>query len=354
MSEGWGVALVGAGQISALYARAWERIPGARVRAVASRGLESAQRLARLCGAPQTCRFEDLDALLADPSIDVVCVNSPNRLHAEHALAALHAGKHVIVEKPLCLTLADADRLVATAARLGRGLAYAENLCFAPRYRRARRLVRDGAVGEVLRAHHSEKHGGPYSPWFWQIEEAGGGALLDLGCHGIECLRWLLGKPPIERVSATLATTRHGQRTRLEDEAVVRLASAGDVELVSESSWAIEGPMQSTLELHGTEDVLELDLMGGRGLRLRSSGRELGGPPGDRLEEEGYPMELAHFLDRFRRGEPPEESGRDGRQVLEILLAAYASAGRGAPVELPFDPAGVERPVELWLGARES
>ena len=148
----------------------------------------------------------------------LVCVNSPNRLHAAHALAALAAGKHVVVEKPLCLTLDEADALCAAATRQGVVLGYAENLCFAPLYRRARELVREGAVGRVLWARQVEKHGGPYSPWFFDRAEAGGGALMDMGCHGIEALRFVFDRPAVRAVSARLATTLHADKTDLDDE----------------------------------------------------------------------------------------------------------------------------------------
>jgi predicted dehydrogenase len=348
MTGEFGVALIGAGQISCKYVEAWDRVPGARVVAVASRSQESASRLADRCGASRAVSFEALPALLSEQTIDLVCVNSTNHLHARHAIAAARAGKHVIVEKPFCLTLDDATAMMEASRAAGKGLAYAENLCFAPQYRRARELVAAGAVGPVLYARQCEKHGGPYSSWFWRAQLAGGGALMDMGCHGIECLRWLLGKPCVARVSARLATLCHGDRTELEDDAVVTLELADGRQMVSESSWALRSGMQSTLEVRGTDGVLELDLLGGKGLRIRGQGEDLGRPGRDRLEDDGYPMQLAHFLDCFRRGIRPQESGEDGYAVLEILLAAYASARRGEPVELPFDAPKVARPVDLW------
>jgi predicted dehydrogenase len=277
-----------------------------------------------------------------------VCVNSTNRLHATHALAALRAGKHVIVEKPMCLTLAEADAILEAARAAGRGLGYAENLCFAPRYREARRLVDTGAVGRVLYARQREKHGGPYSDWFWSAEEAGGGALLDMGCHGIECLRWLVGKPHVARVSAEIRTLLHGARTDLDDDAIVWLELEDGTRLVSESSWAVKSGMESDLEVHGTEGTLYVDLMGETGLRLHREPEGWTRPMADPLGSLGYPQQLEHFLDCFASGAEPEEGGRDGRAVLEIALAAYASARSGRPVALPLDPPGVERPVDLW------
>jgi predicted dehydrogenase len=338
-----------------VYLAALDRVGGAHLAAVASRTRAAAERVTAGRGSAKAWEFSELPELLADPDVRLVCVNSPNRLHAEHALAALEAGKHVVVEKPLCLTLDEADSLVAAAKRRGLVLGYAENLCFSPLYRRARELLRQNAVGRVLWARQVEKHGGPYSPWFFDRAEAGGGALMDMGCHGIEALRFVFDRPVIRAVSARLATTLHADKTDLDDEAEVRLELASGVTLVSESSWAVTSGMQSTLEVHGTEGTLFLDLMGETGLRLAKRDGGVTRPPVDPLLEHGYVGELTHFLAGLA-GAPVEESGEDGRAVLEILLAAYASAGQGGrEVTLPFrPPAGVTRPVDLWRSPKRS
>ncbi len=348
MSRPLGVALIGAGHISRKYVRAFAHLPAARVLAVASRSRDAAARLAQACGAELSVDYGELERLLSAPGVDLVCVNSINRLHAEHAIRAARAGKHVIVEKPLCLTLAEADAMLEASAVAGTGLAYAENLCFAPPYRRARELIAEGALGRILSARQCEKHGGPYSSWFWNVEEAGGGALLDLGCHSIECLRWLLGKPRIVRVSAQLATVRHGGRTRLEDDARVTLELEDGTPLHIESSWAAQDQGESSLEVEGSEGRLVLNGLAGE-LRLERQREASRGIPIEPGAADGITEELTHFLECFQQGRVPDETGADGRAVLETLLAAYASAGRGEPVSLPFDPGPIARPVDLWL-----
>jgi predicted dehydrogenase len=344
-----GIALVGAGWISRVYLEALGRVAGTWVVGVASRTRASAEKLAERSGAPVLVDYDELERLLGDPRVSVVCVNSTNHLHAEHTLAALRAGKDVVVEKPLCLSLSEADRMIEAAREAERGLAYAENLCFAPHYRHARDLISSGKLGRVLFARQSEKHDGPYSDWFYQVEEAGGGALLDMGCHSIECLRWLLGKPRIVRVSGDLATLRHQERTRLDDTAILRLELLDGTRLVSESSWSLQGGMESVLEVHGTEGTLQVDMLGEGGVRVWRPGEGWKVEHPDFVGLSGYPQELEHFLDAFARGVEPEETAQDGRAVLEIMLAGYRSAREGRPVELPFDPGPVDRPVDLWL-----
>jgi len=327
---------------------ALDQVSEGRVAAVWSRTAAHAHQFAREHGvALATDRLEELlDA------VDVACVNSPNACHASHAVAAAEAGCHVIVEKPLAVSLEEADRILEACARAGVGLAYAEELPFVPRFRHARETLLGGALGKPLYVTQREAHAGPYSPWFFSRDEAGGGVLMDMACHSVECVRWLLGKPPVERVTARLARLRHRERTELEDHAVLQFELAGGVRATCEASWALQGGMQSGLEIWGSEGTLEVDLLRGGGIRQYAQGR-WSTPLADWVAENGYPQELRHFLRCFAEGREPEESGADGRAVLEILYAAYASAAQGRSVALPFAPAGIERAVDLWLSGRD-
>jgi predicted dehydrogenase len=329
------VALVGSGWIGRRYAQALARLPGVRLVGVASREPERALALAREFGAGRGVGFEALPALAADPQVDLVCVGSPNALHAEHALVALRAGRDVLVEKPLCLSLADADALLEAARGGGALLGYAENLCFAPHYRAARELVRSGRLGRIVSARQVERHGGPYSPWFFDPALAGGGALMDMGCHGIGVLLWLLGDRRVLAVRGRTALRKHAGP--LEDEAHVELELEGGGVAISESGWTRASGMESRLEVVGTQASLEIDLLGATGLRLQRSDGSWEQVPPDELALCGYLGELEHFLACVRQRGQPEVSGREGRAVLEILLAAYASAARDAAVPLPLE-----------------
>ncbi len=111
-------------------------------------------------------------------------------------LAAARAGKHVIVEKPLCMTLEEADEMIAVCREHGRKLMYAEELCFAPKYERVRKLVGEGAVGDVYMLKQLEKHSGPHSDWFWDVNQSGGGVLMDMGCHAFGVVPLDAGRQP--------------------------------------------------------------------------------------------------------------------------------------------------------------
>jgi predicted dehydrogenase len=341
------VGFVGAGWISAVHARALERVAEGRAVAVCARTRAGAERFAARYGLELAT--DALDALLE--RVDVVCVNSPNARHAEHAMRAAEAGRHVIVEKPLALSAAEGRAIAAACARAGVGLGYAEELCFAPKLVRAREIAASGALGELRYVTQREAHAGPHSPWFFSPADAGGGVLMDMACHSIECVRWLLGKPACRRVFAQLSAGRPD--TPLEDHAVVQLELGGGTIALCEASWALQGGMQSRLELWGRRATLVADLLQDTGLRQSlEGGAAWRAESGDWLWENGYPQELAHFLRCFRDGRRPDESGDDGVAVLEILEAAYASARQGRALALPAALPAVARAVDHWLGGK--
>ena len=219
------VGLIGAGGISRTYMQALQHVPEGEVAAVWSRQRENAERFAREFAIGfATDRVEEIL-----PQVDVVCVNSPNACHAPHAIAAAGAGKHVIVEKPLAVSLEEGRAIIDACAAAGVGLAYAEELPFVPKFERAREILESGALGEILYLTQREAHGGPYSPWFFTREEAGGGVLMDMACHAIELVRWVLGKPPVAKVTAHVANALHRDKTELEDHSVIHLEFADGI-----------------------------------------------------------------------------------------------------------------------------
>ena len=170
----------------------------AEVVAVASPTPGNAQRLALRHGiATHYTAYRDL---LANPDVELVSITAPNRLHARITVEAARAGKHVVCEKPLCITLEEADEMIDACRAAGVLLLYAEELFFAPKYVKAKQMADEGAFGRVHLVKQSEKHSGPHADWFWDVDQSGGGALMDLGCHGIAFCWWFLGKPKVRSV----------------------------------------------------------------------------------------------------------------------------------------------------------
>jgi predicted dehydrogenase len=221
-------------------------------------------------------------------------------------------------------------------------------------------MADEGAFGRVHLVKQGEKHSGPHSPWFWDVEQSGGGALMDLGCHGIAFCWWFLGKPKVKSVYAHMSTQVHRDRTQGEDEAITIVEfETGAIGMV-ESSWNRPGGMDDCIEVFGEKGQTYADMLMGNALPTYS---EVGfgyavekaattkGWTYPVFEEHwnyGFPQEMRHFARCVCGKETPISDGETGRMVQEVLYAAYASAGQGRKIMLPFHPKGVKKPIDLW------
>src|SRR2546429_5006097 len=203
--------------------------------AVASPSNGHAAGFAKRHGIPHA--YTDYRELLRDPQVEMISITAPNRLHAQITIDAASAGKHVVCEKPMCLTLEEADAMIDACRKAGVLLLYAEELFFAPKYVKAKQLADEGAFGRVHLVKQGEKHSGPHSDWFWDVEQSGGGAVMDLGCHGIAFCWWFLGKPKVKSVYSQMATQVHQARTQGDDEAITIIEFENGAVGMVESSW---------------------------------------------------------------------------------------------------------------------
>ena len=351
------VAILGAGFIANIHLESYVRfVPEAEVVAVYSNVGEDAKAFAMTHGIPQS--YDNLDRLLAESGADVIDICIPNFLHYEACMKAAAANKHIIIEKPLALTLEEADEMIDVCKRQGVLLMYAEQLCFTPKYERARALVESGAVGDVYMLKQSERHSGPHSAWFYNKETAGGGVMMDMGCHALAWFRWMNKNNPVKSVYADMKTVMHD--IECEDNTVAVLEFENGVTAVAENSWARHGGMDDRIEIYGDKGVLYADLFKGNSSLTYSidgydyASEKAGSTKGwtftifEEAYNQGYPHELQHFISCVREGKQPLVTGEDGRDVLELIYAAYESARTGAKVHLPFK-AKVKYPVELLL-----
>ena len=214
--------------------------------------------------------YHDYRDLVRDPQIEAVTITAPNALHCEMTLAAAAAGKHVICEKPLCVTPAEADLMIEACRANGVLLLYAEELFFTPKYAKAKEMADSGAFGKVHLIKQSEKHFGPHADWFWDVKRSGGGALLDLGCHGIAFAYWFLGRPKIISAYAHLGTYVHGDKTQADDEAVTIIEFEGNAFSIIENSWARRGGMDDRVEVYGEGGLTIANLHMGNALQTYS------------------------------------------------------------------------------------
>ena len=352
VKEVLGVGLIGAGSIGSERAKCFQRLPSVELRAVADNDQHHLSYFADRYDMPD-CHV-DWHELISRDDISVVHIAAPNHLHAEMAVAAAHAGKHIICEKPLCLSLEEAALMIDTCHRQGVKLCYCEHLCFAPKFVLAKQSADAGHIGEIYSVMVIEKLGGPTSARTWDKAQAGGGALIDTACHAIEVCRWVMDKQPVRSVYAQLNTHLPDNKPGLEDDTIIIMEFEQGKTALVESGWVLGESIQSRAEILGTEGVIHADLVGGIGLQCfteKGIGRRNEEWPFssyDWIWERGYPQEIAHFIECIREDVEPSECGEDGRAVLEIILAAYHSAGTGQKVALPFRPKGIRQPIDLW------
>ncbi len=332
------IAMLGSGLIGALYTAALHRPRGVdRVQTVYSQSPEHAAQFAQAWNIPKwTTR---LDEAVDDPDIDVVVIALPNDLHERAALAAARAGKAVLCTKPLGRSADEAWRILRAVEAAGVFHGYLEDLVYTPKTLKAVQSVQNGAVGKVLWTRSRGTHSGPHSPWFWDKQRSGGGALIDMGCHCIEIGRSFIGKRvrPLE-VMCWAETQVHP--IEAEDSAVglVRYASGAVGQF--EASWTFRGGMDLRDEVSGTAGTILLNQWLRTGFELFTSVGEQGYvaekaegttgwlfPIADEASALGCVDMFADMLSALEQGRPPVEDFYDGYVVNAIMDAAYRSVG---------------------------
>lgn len=353
------IGVIGSGFISNIHVDGLRHVADAEVVAVASRTPGKAAGFAAERGIPNA--YEDYRRILERADIDAITVAVPNYLHEEIVVAAAQAGKHIMCEKPFARTIQEAERMLRAVKEAGVKLVYGEMLCFAPKYVRAKRLVDEGALGKVFLVRQSEEHDGPHSAWFWDVNLSGGGVLLDMGCHSIEFARWILDRPAVKSVQATMGQFVHAERTKGEDHCICIIEFENNAIGIAENSWGKTGGIDDRCEIYGTHGNTRADLIHGNALITHSrtgygyaveKAETTTGWTFTGFEEEwnyGFPQEMQHFVNVVKGVEEPIETGEDGLEVLKIIYAAYQSAGEGRRIDFPYDPPVVEKPIDLWL-----
>jgi len=227
-----------------------------RVEVVYSRSQERADAFAAEHGIPQ--RSTDLEEAIAHPETDTVVIGLPNDLHEEAAALAARHGKAILCTKPLARNAAEAKRMLDIVESAGVFGGYLEDLCYTPKTLKALRMIQSGQLGDITWARSRETHPGPHSAWFWDGNQAGGGAIVDLGCHCIEIVRNFVGKDnrPLE-VMCWTDTLVHPIEAEDNGIALIRFESGAIGQF--EVSWTFRGGMDLRDEVAGTEGTLWLN-----------------------------------------------------------------------------------------------
>ncbi len=284
--------------------------------------------------------YGDVPSLLLDPAVQVIYISSTNDRHAEQALAAIDAGKHVLCEKPLSTSLAQARRMVESAQAAGVLFATNHHLRNAATHRKMREVVQGGLIGRPLfaRIAHAiylrEKVQG------WRIEhpEAGGGVILDIATHGVDTLRFVLGTEPVEAVGMSQRGTL--SRNGVEDGAMAVLRMSDGVLAQIHTAYTV-GHATTGLEVHGecgsvqATDCMTTRAAGDVTLRTAEGTRQL-----DLMHESLYAAGVRRFCEALEGNGEPAASGIDGVRSLEaaLAIAQACKTGRAVPIGAVASP----------------
>jgi UDP-N-acetyl-2-amino-2-deoxyglucuronate dehydrogenase len=344
-----GFGIVGAGVISLTHADAIASLPDARLVAVTD---VEAERAKSLAGSHGCAAEPDLDALLARDDVDVVSVCVPSGLHAEVGVRAAAAGKHLVVEKPVDVSLEAADRLISAARAAGVVMTVISQHRFDQGLIELRRLLDDGRLGRLVLGEASTKwyrSQDYYDSAAWRGTWAlDGGSLMNQGIHYLDLLLWTMG--PVAEVTALFSTQTH--RIEAEDAALAVLRfRSGAVGTVVASTAVFPGFAQR-LEISGTggtvviEDgeIVRRELSAGsaepgqRGSLTESGGaRPAAAATPAGLDIASHAAQIRDLLDATDEGREPSVTGEDGRAALEVVCAVYESARDARTVRLPAE-----------------
>jgi 1,5-anhydro-D-fructose reductase (1,5-anhydro-D-mannitol-forming) len=330
---GWG--LIGASNIARSYMiRAINTQPNSMVMAIASSDPARAVTFARDHGI--AAAHDSIDALLADPGVDAVYISTTNEHHKQQAIAAAKAGKHVLCEKPLALTVDDAREIVSACAAAGVTLGTNHHLRNAVSHRAMKALIADGAIGVPLAARVFHAVFLPPSLQGWRVKNpaAGGGVILDITVHDADTLRFTLGAEPVE---ATALTASQGMASEGLADAVMGVLRFDNGVLAQFHDAFTIRHAKTGIEYHGTDgsivatDVMTQDPKGNIVLRRGDAEEMIDPGPSEDL----YVTSVRAFNAAMLGAGAPAATGHDGVRSLATALAVAESAGTGRTVAIP-------------------
>ncbi len=333
------LAFTGTGYIARIHALAAQKIDDVTLTAVVNHRADSRQAFAAAFDIPR--QFTTIAELLADGDVDAVSINTPNYLHAPQAIAALEAGIHVLVEKPMAMNAAEAAAMLPASRASAAVLMVAHCWRFDTDVLWLRQQIANGRIGRVIRTrgHGVHTHWGP-GGWFTQAQFAGGGALADMGIHAVDTVRFLLGDPVPLSVYARIGTY-YGSYD-VDDTGLIVVNWDNGVTSLIESGWwqpHADGPEAAT-QLYGTAGFGELfpthlSLPDPATDSVAEVDPGFAFPRAEHCPQEMYDRQMAAFVDRIRGGVTAVPDGVTGLVNMQIVDAAYASARSGQVVAVP-------------------
>lgn len=349
------ISMLGSGFIAEFYVNALHGYRSKdKVIVVQSRNEDHLKKFSEKFNIPKwTTKMEEA---INDPEVDIVCVAMPNYLHRDAVIMAAEAGKAVICTKPLGRNAGEAKEMLDAVEKAGVFHGYMEDLVYTPKTMSSLESTRKGAIGKVIWARSRETHPGPHSDWFWDKEQAGGGAILDLACHCIEIARSFIGKEH-KPVEVMCWADTQVKPIDAEDHAIGLVKYDNGAIGQFEVSWTFRGGLDLRDEVMGTEGTIwlnhflrtgfEMFTAPGKGGYVAEKAESESGwifPVGDETQDLGYVNMFTDMLKAYEDKSDPIETFYDGYIVNEIMDACYRSvkSKKWEPVEL-----------QVWRGPEE-
>ena len=345
-----GCVIVGCGLIARFHARALAEVPGARLVGLVSRSQSSAKKLAGELGLDLPL-YTSLAEALAQPDVQVVIVTTPSGLHQEAAVAAAHAGKHVVVEKPLEITTERCDAIIEACNKAGVQLCTIFPSRFGDANMELKKAVDAGRFGRLTLGETTCKWWRPqsyYDEGGWKGTKAldGGGALMNQAIHNVDLLLWMMG--PVTHISGFTATLAH-ERIEVEDTAVACLRFASGALGVIQATTSVHPGLPKTIAVHGDrgtvvieqDDILRWELTPetpeDKAIKDRfaqRTGASGGSSNPAAISHVGHARQLVDFVRAIQTNSAPLVDGREGRKAVAVIEAIYQSAATGHAVTL--------------------
>lgn len=331
------ISMLGSGFIARFYA---DSIQGYRnkdkITSVYSRRETSSKKFAEDYAVPHWTT--NMEESIAREEVDIVCISLPNNLHEEAVMLCCKHKKAVMTTKPLGRNAEEGFRMLKAVEEAGIFNGYLEDLVYTPKFIKAIESVQKGALGRILWAKSRETHPGPHSEWFWDLEQAGGGCILDLGCHCVEITRSYIGKD-IKPVEVMCWADTQVKPIEAEDHAIALIKYENGAIGQFEVSWTFRGGLDLRDEVMGTEGTIWINNFLRTGFEMFTTGKGADYvaekaesntgwlfPVGDELNELGYNHMFMDMFNSLENGSHPKETFYDGYIVNAILDAAYKSS----------------------------
>lgn len=343
----FGIGIIGCGKIAQVrHMPEYAENPNARLKGFYDVNLPRAKELAEKYGA---VAYETVEELLADPEIQAVSVCAANFAHAELTIAALNAGKHVLCEKPMAITLEECEAMVEAAHRNGKLLMIGHNQRLAKAHATAKQLIDQGLIGDIVTFRTTFGHGGPETwsvdpgknTWFFDKSKAAMGAMADLGIHKTDLIQFLTGQRVVRTTAKVVTLDKRdaaGNLIGVDDNAVCIYEMSGGAFGTMTASWTHYGAEDNSTILYGTKGIMRIydDPEISIQVILRDGGKisyEVEAIQTNDNQTKSGIIDL--WLECLCENREPEISGENALTAMRAVFASLRSSELGQAVDIP-------------------